>query len=645
VPVGRSDAVEESHAESFARQVSGGLVRPGVSRPAPVSQVTRDSLAWQALQQPGRPLEPAVRRPLAGLVRRDLAEVRVHDGALAEAGANALGTLAYSLGPHIVLGARSAQLSPLARQHLLAHEIAHGTQPGSERTIRRAGSDWLIEGLPPDAPGDTGSIYFERGSSTIPASESVKIPALAVPPLQNLTLHGFTSEDDSAVVRSTVITARLDAVEAALKAAGHIGVRARVPHPNAGVGDVDYRHKRAVQVLPTPSGLLSAPTTVNQCGAAGSIVASGAALTRCNTAFSTAFPVAVSVVNRAERDIVTTPTPAANAVVTRFFSGVPRADVNANVSAIAAQVRQLNAAHRCHTDCDGGCDRPAYNAGTGLGASGSMMTICPDFVTAPADFQVNTLIHESSHANPRESIDDIAYSNTRLIPFLLAADARRNTDSYVLLMRLVHNPGSMPVGPASADTLTGMTGAGVGSDTEQTQRSVAWLESWLNYGDFDTGLVHETINASLSAGAWVTGGTNEFNIQTMHRLATAFTPELTDPGVDGAPRTTPPTNNDKLRVAAIHDRFDQLYDIVNQRPISVTRGAPGSTDVWGRTLTMPFLTQNVTLSPGFFALSRLDQVRRLALLMVHAHLGISSGFEAKYVQAIDLIHLHRGLGP
>src|SRR5690606_1074314 len=155
-----------------------------------------------------------------------------------------------------------------------------------------------------------------------------------------------------------------------------------------------------------------------------------------------------------------------------------------------------------------------------------------DFVSAGLNFRIQTLIHEASHANPVIPIKDIAYSSTRLISFLLPSDSRRNTDSYVLLMRLVHSPGSMPVGPATPDTLSGMTATGTGSDTEMSQRSIAWLESWLNYGDFDTEILYSTIVASIAAGSWVTSGSNEFNIQTMHRLATAFTPDLTDPGPD-----------------------------------------------------------------------------------------------------------------
>ena len=436
-------------------------------------------------------------------------------------------------------------------------------------------------------------------------------------------------------------------VDAMLALAGHTGKRVWVMHPDDGIGDLDYRSRRSVQVLPTPSGAVSAPATVDPCDVAGSEVAKGTEKSNCESKFTSAFPKAKAVVDKAEKDIVTTPTAAATAVVGRLFSGVPRADVDANVKAIAKQVRQLPTAHRCHTRCDGGCDRPAYNSGTGTGVGGSMMTLCPDFVSAGLAFRIDLLVHESSHANPVESIDDIAYHNTRLIPFLLAADSRRNTDSYVLLMRLVHAAGSMSVGPAAPDTLSGMKSTGAGSDTEQTERAVAWLESWLNYGDFDTGTLYKTLVDSLAKRAWETSGTNEFNIETMHRLATVFAPDLTDPGVDGAPRTSPPAappiNTDKLRVAALHDRYSQMYSAVNQQPLTLTRVAPGTVEAWGSSGGV--LAQNFRVADAFFTLSRVDQVKRLVKLMARARTDISFDFEDKYVAAIDLIRKHRKLGP
>ncbi len=631
----------EEERTAVSRKETGAGAASGQAAPPSVHS---------ALSGTGQPLDGGTRQFMESRFGQDFSKVRVYTGAGAAESAQAIQARAYTSGRDIVFGASQYQPDTSEGKRLLAHELVHTVQQGGGHAahVQRATSDFQISDLPASAAAETDRILFERGSDVIPASEATKISALAAPVAQNLTLHGFSSEDASAVDRTTRVTARLDAVDVALRAVGHTGdgtanSRVKVPHPNEGVGDVDYRHRRSVQVLPTPVGAVSAPTTVNPCGIAGSQVVSGAALTTCEASFTSAHPTALAAATAAKRDVVTTPTAAANALVAQFFAGVPRADVNRNVSAIEAQVRQLPTRHRCHTSCDGGCGRPAYNEGQGLGAAGAMMTLCPDFVTAGIDFRIKTLIHEASHGNPVMSVDDIAYSNTRLVPFLMPADAVRNTDSYVLLMRLVHAAGSMTPGPASPDTLVGMTSLGAGSDTEQSQRAIAWLESWLNYGDFDTEILYTTIANSLAAGAWVAA--DEFNIETMHRLATAFAPDLRDPGPDGSARTTPPIEADKLGVAAIHDRFDQMYDTVNHHALTITRAPAGGSESWGSQVALPRLTRVVTVAPTFFGLSQVDQVKHLVGLMVRARTDISSSFESKYVDAIDRIRIHRTLGP
>jgi len=603
------------------------------------------------LEGSSQPLATQARAYFEPRFGHDFSGVRVHHDAAAADSARAVDAHAYTVGEHIVFGAGRYAPDNAAGRKLLAHELTHVVQAGASQTIRRAPFDFEIKDLPAGAVGDSTQIYFERGATTIPGPEQAKIKGLATPAKQDLTLHGQASEDTPLASQPAEIGARLDAVEAALKAAGHVGARVRVPHPGEGTGDIDYRVRRGVRVIPTPKGAKAAPNPKNPCGTPGSEVAKNPELKQCEKSFDEAFdtvnPGAKEVVDRAEKDVVTTPTAAATAVVNQFFKGVPRADVDANVKAIAAQVRQLRARHRCHTDCDGGCSRPAYNSGQGLGAAGAMMTICPSFVSAGRDFRVDTLIHESSHANPVQRIEDVAYANTRLIEFLLPADSRRNTDSYVLLMRLVHKAGSKSFGPDKPDVLKGMTAAGLGSDTEQTKRAVAWLESWLNYGSFDTSVLYQTIVDSLASPGkkWVTTGTNEFNIQTMNRLALAFAGDFTDPGPDGAARNTPPTETDKTRVAALHDRFKQMYSVVYRNVVTVTRGAAGSGEKWKGQIALPRLMQDVRVEPSFFGLSAIDQVKRLVELMVRTRTDISGGFEAKYVDAIDRIRKHRKLGP
>jgi hypothetical protein len=639
--VGAPDDPLEREADAIADQVSAMPAPEPARTPAPATSAAAS-----------HPLDPALRAFFEPRFGRSFEQVRIHTGADAAAATETLRARAYTLGPDVWFN--RGQYDPDSRRgrHLLAHELAHVAQSGAgERTLRRKLFDFQIDDLPADAASDGSQIFFERGSVSIPPAEKTKIKALAMPPKRALTLRGLASEDTPLFLQPAEIEARLTAVEDALKAAGHAGARVRAPHPGEGTGDMDYRQRRAVRVVPTPKGAKAAPNPKDPCGVPGSETAKDPALKKCETSFKEAFdqvkPGALEIVDQAEKDIVTTPTAGAKAVVDQFFAGVPRADIDANVKAIAAQVRQLPARHRCHTACDGGCDRPAYNSKRGLGPAGAMVTLCPDFVSAGRDFRVDTLLHEAAHGNPREPIDDIAYANTRLVPFLLPVDARRNTDSYVLLMRLVHKAGSKAFGPAAPDVLAGMTAAGAGSDTEQARRAVAWLESWLNYGDFDTGILYQSVAASLATPTkkWVTTGSHEFNIQTMNRLATAFPGEFTDPGPDRSARSTSPTEADKVRVAALHDRFSQMYSVVNQQILNVTRGPAGVAEQWGRQKALPRMTQDVTVAPSFFALSKAEQVKRLVALMMKARTDVSASFEPMYVKAIDLIRIHRRLGP
>ena len=269
-----------------------------------------------------------------------------------------------------------------------------------------------------------------------------------------------------------------------------------------------------------------------------------------------------------------------------------------------------------------------------------MMTLCPQFLnSSTTNWQARILIHESAHGTAGLSAKDIAYAHSRQIIFLMPADQVRNTDSYVALIWLLYRPGSITIGPVPADTLVGMTGA----EAVATRRAVAWLETWLNYGDFDTEILYNTVNRSVPpAPAWDTSQRGDrFNRETMQRIAPIF--GLTNPGA--AAPFTQPIDADKTKIAAIHDRYDQMYNAVDWQVLTVTKGAPGS-DAWGsHGASLPRLDQTATVGPAFFGMSPVDQVKHLILLMARAMHGISSAFESKYVNAMDAIHTHRTLGP
>jgi hypothetical protein len=73
----------------------------------------------------GRPLSPTVRRSFERRFGTRFSDVRVHDGAGAEAAASALDARAFTTGRHLVFGADEYDTESLAGRRLLAHELAH----------------------------------------------------------------------------------------------------------------------------------------------------------------------------------------------------------------------------------------------------------------------------------------------------------------------------------------------------------------------------------------------------------------------------------------------------------------------------------------------------------------------------------------
>ena len=639
---------------------SGAAARTGV--PTAVTEV---------LRSPGEALPGQTRSVVERRLGHDFGGVRVHTDQRAAESARAVGALAYTVGHHVVFD--TGRFSPDSTDggRLLAHELVHTIQQGplhpeaavqgvgaaddpSEREAERvardltgapeqphAGAtvlrraltdDFLIRNISPEDAANPSMIFFELGSGTIPASELPKVKALATPPGQKLTLNGFSSEEASPAANDAVINKRIKAVDAALIAAGHTATRTPVNLRTSGIGQIDYRHMRSVEVLPTPVGLPAAPSNVPACP--GGVVAP------CGLAFSLSWPYANLAMLIAGPKLADPADVAANTLIATLFAGVPRATVAANFAALWAQVGALPAQHQCRNSCQDGCDRPAFNTKTGVGPGGATVTLCPDFLnSADRNWQAQILIHESAHGTPGLAAKDIAYANSRQIRFLKPADAVRNTDSYMLLAWLLAHPGSMTIGPATPDNLVAMARP----EPDIARRAVAWLESWLNYCDFDTDLLHGTVNRSVPpAPAWDTSRPgDQFSIETMHLIAPLF--GLTDPGT-AAPFVQPAVE-ERSKIAAIHDRYDQMYSAVVWQVLTVTKGPAGS-DAWGsRGASLPRLDQTVTVGPAFFGLSPKDGVKHLLLLMATAMSGISAALRPKYVDAADKIRQHRALGP
>ncbi|WP_425507986.1 eCIS core domain-containing protein, partial [Tahibacter caeni] len=84
---------------------------------------------------PGRPLERAQRDWFEPRLGRSLADVRVHDDALAARSARAISAKAYTAGRHVVFGAGQYHPLSAAGRALLAHELAHAQS--ADDVVRR----------------------------------------------------------------------------------------------------------------------------------------------------------------------------------------------------------------------------------------------------------------------------------------------------------------------------------------------------------------------------------------------------------------------------------------------------------------------------------------------------------------------------
>ncbi len=119
-------------ARSVARAPE--LMTQEIPLPSPI--VPQDGQLTPELRQvvsgldPGQPLSSSAKSVMQGLSKVPLESVRVHDSRESHVTASALGSEAFAVGNHIVLG--HPQTSEKPRDWLLAHEVAHTIQQHSQ---------------------------------------------------------------------------------------------------------------------------------------------------------------------------------------------------------------------------------------------------------------------------------------------------------------------------------------------------------------------------------------------------------------------------------------------------------------------------------------------------------------------------------
>jgi hypothetical protein len=678
VPEGAGLLPPAGAAPSGEEKASGA----GVQLKARAGESGRDASAESVRAQlgPGRPLDTSVRDRMGAAFGREFSSVRLHDDSAASALCSQLDARAFTLGNDVAFAAGEYQPGGVAGDALIAHELAHVVQQGAAgaasgpmkkgsgeydaleqdadrsavgaiRTLwsgARSGYagwkqdvaprlasglalqrcskktpaptpgpfDFSIRGKAEDAAAYPNQVFFLQGAAVLDKDEKAKIAALAKPPGDMLTLNAFASEEEAPAL--DVAKARVDAVAAELVTAGHDAAKiTKNLKPDSGTGRIDYRTLRAVEIV-KPGGTSAVP--------AGSAPSTAACAGSTETDFTDAEREAEALIDKALTGLGPPVDPAMAPLLSRFFRNWTPADavtVKLNLAAIKAQLHLLLPAanHQCANARYAACvGADAENNGDG---SAAMMTMCPSFFAAgnSKKSRGGTLIHESAHGTPGLDTVDNAYAHERLIEFLNLADALKNSDSYVLLVRLFDTPGSVNVGPVAKDPLDTTMSPG---EKDAARRTMAWLEKWLIWSYQEMASLYDTIVQSIAAGYWKNG----YYKASMGLVAPLF--GLSEP-------SSLPTATDKIRVAAIHDRFHQMRWVEFQTAVTIHKVA--GPEAWA-----PGPGSSVSLGPDFFADTPRGQLDRMLTAIVKATPDISPAFVPQYVTLADRIRKHGGGG-
>jgi hypothetical protein len=146
--IGFSNDPLEQEADRVADQVMAAPVHSAVSTGPPRIQRftaearegadTAPASVDHVLASSGRPMELALRQDMEQRFGHDFSRVRVHSGAAAEQSARDVNANAYTVGHNIVFGA--GQFAPASHRgrRLLAHELTHVVQQGTETEAQSA---------------------------------------------------------------------------------------------------------------------------------------------------------------------------------------------------------------------------------------------------------------------------------------------------------------------------------------------------------------------------------------------------------------------------------------------------------------------------------------------------------------------------
>ena len=588
----------------------------------------------EVLQSSGQPLDPGTRRFMEERFGHDFSNVRVHRNDRADASARAVDALAYTVGRNIVFRGDAFAPDSIAGRRLLAHELAHVVQQGAtSRTLQRAPVAGLeVKGRQTGAGGDdVWPVFFERNGSTIDTDGrlAVLLAGGGVDDKRNFDLKGYVSEDEATTpaVGKTLADKRITRVDGALKDVGHVGKRNPQPLPDVGDGRLDYRNVRSVEI--TKAGAKAATPNCKKTAAQGPCGG------KAETEFVATRKTAQGLIDISRRLLNSGTDSATNDLRDEFFgggggkgSGAPvTKTLDANLGKIRAQMDRAakRKQHRCGTLCDGTCTLAiAYNDDVG---AASVLTLCPRFINAQPRERTRNFIHEIAHGTPdigpqgkTAGTRDLAYRFERRLPRLTPDQALQNSDSYSLFVMLSADPAfSRP--PRVEDKLSVKKGEQAG-----VQDALALLSDWMKWSTQEVGSTYATmVESRPPKTAW----TNAYYEETMKLIAPHF-------GLTMPPAL--PTDDDRIAVAGISDRYRKLQNAVRQ-DLKVRRNPGLAKTEWPATPG-----DSVTLGDDFFALpGAVGRTRLLMRLLVARTADILPAHRKKFIDLAEQLNARNPL--
>ncbi len=598
------------------------------------------------LNNSGSSLPPASKTFFESRMGYDFSNVKIHTDSVAAKSAQSIHALAYTSGNNIVFNQNQFQPGTTNGDKLIAHELTHTIQQNnniSTKKIQRlTNSNFNVSGLDPELASVDNVIRFERGSSVIPGPpepETAKLNTQALPANRAITLSGHTSEEGSASGNTTIVNSRINTVKNELVSRGHdVSTITLNPNTTDGEGNRLYRSMRIVEIVDTPtSAATPPPTRVRDC--------SNSSSDDCNSSFTSIQTLANTKVANA-LTALSTPNATTLSHITTFFGSNTAATLATNITLLQTEMGNLISAHNDSTDCrltscNGTC-------GTGAAAfvdrnvSPPKMIFCESYTNDPdPDSRANTFIHESLHATPGVLTDDLAYAHTRRIRTLSDPDKLRNTDSYVNLISILHDPtatiSSPPVDLVEDSTSTPLSS----TENDFAHNAIDFLEQWLITAKFTTGELYDKIEEALHTPTTWTTTTTQWYHHHMHWISASF--GLTDPGT--SPPFALPNRNDKIRMAGISDRYFRMRNPLWSRSISLIKLNSGTANWVVDPANRLNPGNRVEVLPSFFAMTPENAIKHLIRLMVIGMGDSPSTLFDAYGNAANNMRILSSVGP